>query len=540
MTAPAIQLSHIAPVTSLSFFSPSESSDRLLLVGEDSFVKVYDVVANQLLRRRRVFTRQRIHGIVVSASGDHVLLWGGNSICIARTRALFADDYQMREVKVSDWIFSAIFQEGAEVQIVAVTAHNDLIEYSEDVGWKKIVEGERCMLYAAQVTILPGQDRVLVAAGTVFGEVLVWSVTRGKTAVLHRTFRGHEGSIFGVCISPGYEHDGVERHFLASCSDDRTVRVWDISELDTLSQAEGDGRKTTGFGVKHVGEGCVALGWGHQARPWGIRFLPPRSGKELEMVTFSEDLTVRFWEFPRTVRWGETAKLQNTKTHLLHSGKNIWSFAFDYERQLLATGGNDSRVTLLDYTGEGTVESAWSIPEIEKTLGFEPEPEPQAELSPRGKQKKMKKKPIDSFKVYEILDADTIVSTTAFGRIVVHDKRSDKWESLGTWDRLKNGSAIDTWKHNGLFVVGARDGHVGIFAVQRQQHWWVSATIGNAPISSVHAAEKDGGAFLSFSMGSLCTIERQASDSNTRFGNFLVASHVCCHDCVCILLVLPS
>jgi transcription initiation factor TFIID subunit 5 len=40
--------------------------------------------------------------------------------------------------------------------------------------------------------------------------------------------RGHEGLVYAVAISP-------DNHWLVTCSDDKTARLWDLRKLTALS-----------------------------------------------------------------------------------------------------------------------------------------------------------------------------------------------------------------------------------------------------------------------------------------------------------------
>src|SRR5699024_577912 len=121
-----------------------------------------------------------------------------------------------------------------------------------------------------------------------------------------------EGSIFGVSISPEIisPEEKESRRFLASCSDDRTIRVWDISSLPP-GTSEG-GRlsmdrniRGTGFGT-YIGESgvkqdtCLAKTWAHDSRIWGVRFLGAASSEEnisFKIISYSEDTTCQVWDF---------------------------------------------------------------------------------------------------------------------------------------------------------------------------------------------------------------------------------------------------
>lgn len=66
-----------------------------------------------------------------------------------------------------------------------------------------------------------------VAAGTVFRVLLVWQAKTG--AILHR-LRGHQGVIFDTVFLHAKTGCGQGHTMIGSVSDDRTVRVWSVTE----------------------------------------------------------------------------------------------------------------------------------------------------------------------------------------------------------------------------------------------------------------------------------------------------------------------
>ena len=80
------------------------------------------------------------------------------------------------------------------------------------------------MLYSGDIDI----GRGLVAAGTVFRMLLVWSSVNGD--IIHK-LKGHTGVIFDACFLRAKD-EGI---YIGSVSDDRSVRVWkDDSQIAIL------------------------------------------------------------------------------------------------------------------------------------------------------------------------------------------------------------------------------------------------------------------------------------------------------------------
>lgn len=378
------------------------------------------------------------------------------------------------------------------MNVVVVTAHNSLLSYDpSSSSWGELASGDRCMLYSAHLLLFPPVDadprpchRLLVAAGTVFGEILVWSVridslnSLGDTrnAETHYRLLGHEGSIFGVNISPIYEDN---KQYLVSCSDDRTIRVWDISQLSFLpSTAETAEPRKTGFSHRiQPGGECISIGWGHGARIWGVRFFPELNNGKIWLLSISEDLTSRLWsldlEQSSTITGG--TRLENIATYLLHSGKNIWSYDLDFEKGLLATGGADGRISLVRYRDDQkTSKKGWDMQAVlHEVLG--PAPEDQTQGRPKNKASKGQ----DTFREYAALDKDRFVATTTQGRVLVYTLGHNKWCLLGQWEELSGWSILGAWEGTNLIALGNRTGEVGVIDAASRSEWWWEAAEGD-------------------------------------------------------------
>ena len=351
-----------------------------------------------------MFQSQAIHGIAVShfigktfqRTGDiQVLIWGGWSVCIIQIPGKVELDNQngfkisilLPETQADDWLLDACiasyrgeggFSTELDNSAILVTAHNDLLGLrrgpgaglhdGKAVSINYLVAGPRSILYSAHLYWL-ASNRVLVAAGTVYGEVLLWSVDFDRilhhcsSCVLHYSFTGHEGSVFGVRISEELSNNGnvAPRRILASCSDDRTIKIWDISS--TTSTVTSTANSTSAP--------CLASAMGHASRIWGIRFLH-QDGKDFFVVSFGEDASVQMWRlsFEATIRdvnegahtWN--ASLTHRSTFKYHSGKNIWSAAvlpMCDGSYMVCTGGADGCIVCfrLSREAEPRLSNCW-------------------------------------------------------------------------------------------------------------------------------------------------------------------------------------
>ncbi|KAF7186877.1 Regulator of Ty1 transposition protein 10 [Pseudocercospora fuligena] len=360
---------HRVPVTAVAFWRGD-----VLLAGEGSILNAYNVHSKKLLASVNIFDGQAIHGIINSSTSDgRVLLWGGHHM---RALTISQDDSNSLRFKLgiiaeaNDWILDAAFSESKSHGIcraAIVTAHSALgiatVDDKHDVRLERVVPGSNCILYTAHVTWL-SPFKCLIASGTAFGDIIVWSaelsVHNGKhtaTWQTHYTFSAHDGSVFGVQIASGEVATalGLEKHVLASCSDDRTIRVWDISDLSSHSPTITETQRETGFGSKPMDEAhaplCIAKAMGHISRIWHVRFLygaqdAKSDESAVRLTSFGEDATCITWSFKPQNDSPVQPKytLQHGYTERPHNGKNIWSVA--HASSSIAVGAADGAISI--------------------------------------------------------------------------------------------------------------------------------------------------------------------------------------------------
>ncbi|KAI4183997.1 MAG: hypothetical protein LQ346_006198, partial [Caloplaca aetnensis] len=403
----------INPITALKFVKCK--SRLLLLAGEGPYLKVFDHGTTRLLDLVRVFESQAVHGITTteaSASSDgatiiELLIWGHQGLRLVQLRDDAAGRqpeiliYLKHELQADDWILDVRFRPNGS-DAVLVTAHDAVFHLDDAPGSHQptlshAANGPKSMLYSACIE-WTGDGKVLIASGTVFGEVLVWSIEHHlfKAGTVlparsqpHYRFTGHEGSVFGVSISPPLPALPLEsrKRLVASCSDDRTIRLWDVSNLDADEAIRGgridnDEAFTQSLDDPNsrvsVGK-CVATVMGHVSRIWNVRFLV--SSNRIDVVSFGEDGTAQSWQLPQKpeVKKSLTSgglrflHLIHRDTYAYHSGKNVWASALSQRQDgshVITTGGGDGRIVSYDVNQDDditkgeTFAGRWTMEEV--------------------------------------------------------------------------------------------------------------------------------------------------------------------------------
>ncbi|KAK6347244.1 hypothetical protein TWF696_007316 [Orbilia brochopaga] len=460
---------YVGPVTSLAFLGDN------LLAGHGPHLKVFSPTGSEftLQWRKRIFKRERIQGIHLGpahvpdggpeAAESHVLLWGGKRFQIIPRSDLLNPHLGVDcedEIPAPDWILQAIFlhSDGETAEVAIITAHNTVIKYRHDLStslprrFRVYPSPERCLLYSAYITLdptAPASNTLIALAGTIFGEVLLWGLEISNSKIektsLAARYLSHEGSVFGVSISP-------ELAYAASCSDDRTIRLWDITgHAGDLTRDCLEVREP------------LAVGWGHQARIWGVRFLES-SGSNVKLISYSEDLTAKIWSWDRTTK--SLVCVQTFKSLHSASGKNIWSLAVNSPGDLSVTGGADSGIaswridgtTDNNRTGQRTPEEMPIKTTITESVFDLADVFPQTSV-PAGK-KPTKEEPLK----YVALGDHSFLLTTSSGWLRYCDLSKPAeglWKDIGYWPQTRNSAAFGAGKFyvDGVckYIVGLAD-----------------------------------------------------------------------------------
>lgn len=357
-------------------------------------MRVVDDTSGDVVTQARVFKRNNVHGFIPLSQGvdeqsrtfAQILIWGGPSLRIVDLRSNSNDgvisSLSSSEFLAPDWIMSGCAAvKDQPVAAYLVTANNALLSltlhpnHSSSARYPTILEirqlatSVKSILCAADLIALSA-THVLIAAGTIFGEIIVWScftdVIQGSTAgaigSIHHFFTGHDGTVFGVRISPilsSLRGNGQPGRLLASCSDDRTLRLWDISDCEHKSVLDPSSYSTDGFGLRSTGfgstsddkdttsEGCIAKAFGHSARIWSILFrsIVSSDSSRIGLVTRGEDATCVAWNLSWSPSDSGSTKydlIQQSSTHA-HFGKHIWSMDLrgSGDETVIYTGGAD-------------------------------------------------------------------------------------------------------------------------------------------------------------------------------------------------------
>ncbi|XP_067657544.1 tRNA (34-2'-O)-methyltransferase regulator WDR6-like isoform X2 [Haliotis asinina] len=315
---------HTGPVTALCIHKGH------LLTGIGGSVYVYNTDKKEQVALQYVLPNRNIHGIIRDLTRNVFCAFGEKCFRIFSV----SSDSEIRvechneAVVLEDWILDVRFMEEPEsqrCQLAVSVAHNVILLW--DVASKMLLERvdcvEKCILYCAHF-ITSSWPSLILAAGTVFNQVIVWSPHGSRNdqeqrEVIHR-FKGHQGVIFSIDYN-------LKSSILASVSDDRTIRLWKL----TFPSNSFDPSISDWCGME---SSPLLTLYGHSARVWDIELLA-----EI-FVSIGEDATCIVWDYAGNI-------LHKFKGH---KGKSIWSLACDKSGNFVVTGGGDAsiRMWLLD------------------------------------------------------------------------------------------------------------------------------------------------------------------------------------------------
>ncbi|BDM83471.1 WD40 domain-containing protein [Acaryochloris marina] len=368
-------------------FSPD--GHTLISSSQDLTLRLWDVYTGECLRIFEGHT-QPIWSVQFSMDGQHLISGGEDNVLklwdVATGKCL------KTLIGHHNWIWSVAYS--PDGQRVASGSHDNTVKVWNVSSGSCIhtLRGHTNWIWS--VAFNPQGN--IIASGSEDQTVRLWDVYSGHCL---KILDGHDHRIWSVTFSPqplmsmlSSEKLSRQQALLASGSEDQTVRLWDVSWLES-----GTSEATSKPQSVHVlTSQCLQTLQGHTQQVWTVAFSP--DGKTI--VSSGDEQFLRFWDVatgtcyktlkghPRrvtsvvfspdgkllascgedqTIRLWDAQKGQCLKILKGHT-KQLWTTVFNADGSLLASGGGDQTIRLWDVqTGqclkvlEGHDSCVWSL-----------------------------------------------------------------------------------------------------------------------------------------------------------------------------------
>ncbi|KAI5956918.1 WDR6 [Candida jiufengensis] len=369
-------LQHYGPVTYIQIHQ------NYIFVGYGPILHVYKLINDniQLIYQKQIFKRNKIHNIFINNIAQKIIISGAKSYTVLDFTSLDTlQDSEIVERFINEWIItSCILNDGT---VLLLNAYNVIYQITSS-STTKIHCGEKSILYSGSINVL-NNGEIYIASGTVMNGVIIWNY---NTKEIKYRLKDHEGSIFGVKI----DHLGK---YIISCSDDRSIKLYNFETGEILS-----------------------TGWGHGSRIWNLEFLTTTN--KVKIMSIGEDCTLRLWTYTNQNLLRCDKVIENC-----HRGKHIWSGDAQDDESLVenlkicCTGGADGRVRIHDLDKSNQVTTKLTIQDFAEHLNLS---------------FNLKKDTIRDY--FDLIHLGKLICLTSNGYIIEYDYNTQIYKNLGHYE----------------------------------------------------------------------------------------------------------
>ncbi|RWS29822.1 hypothetical protein B4U80_04075 [Leptotrombidium deliense] len=323
-------------------------NSRHLFVGFGNILQIWSLDDLKVLSETTVFENCKVH-CISSSFCEHLkaitAVVAGNRLF--QTFKVYDSTVTKlgKAINISDWILETKIN---NCRVFCVVANNSLIvcDIHNESELLRIQCPTKCILYSALLLEIGINDRVLLAAGTVFKEVIIWENEDCAKVTIVQRIAGHDGVIFSI----NYNHSNK---LLATASDDRSIRLYRHCIPNNVNDEKQ-------FAINgEIGQfNFLNVFYGHESRIWKVIVL------QKYILSVGENSNIHLWNI-------EDEKLMFKETK--YSDSDIWTVCVDESSQRIFYGGNDCCVRVKhieDMIRPTIISSLKCDSHVPKSVGF--------------------------------------------------------------------------------------------------------------------------------------------------------------------------